>query len=110
MNIVSIVREFVFERETYLHVMDEDDNIHLVMEVYLDRIEEQIVLSFTHNLKIKRIANKKCDLGEFFLRDNFWWFSPKEGYREIKGNSFDEVEGLLDFEVEISKKFLSGLI
>lgn len=107
MYITNIIKQFEVNGNEYLHIMDDNDNIHLINEMHIENFENNIIITFNCHCTVFRPGNKPSKLGKFNIKDNYWYFQPETNSSpKIKGPSFDEVEGLLEFEVELSKRFL----
>lgn len=99
------VREFEIDDVDYLHIFDEDDN------VVLAQIDDDIKPLLTYTYKCDIILNDNV-IGHFTQRDDKWVciLNPLvvPSMPEVVGNSTSEVEGLLDFEVIISKMLIEA--
>lgn len=106
MEKLTEVRWFSLEdKGLYRHMMDISND-----HIYLKETTGRTLLDFTPNCQVFTdvySTKQKTLLGNFSIQENFWIFTTTKG-KVIKGLSSDLPEGLLDFEIEISKKFLLG--
>lgn len=103
---MATVRHFEHNGKHYRHEMDlTTDSITLV-----DQDDNELVIYQADSVVGDLTMHPVKRLGRFSIEDNFWVFKEENGAIVRPGFSFDLVEGLLDAEVEISKKYLEARI
>lgn len=93
----TAIRGFVHNGEYYEHWIDLDDDSVSVFD------GERFVI--VYDSKCTAWVDGKV-YGRFSIRDDHWVFISEKSGDVIVGQSSNLAEGLLDFEVEISKKYL----
>lgn len=100
---LSFIEAFEHNNKHYTHSIDLDND-----SVYLFDDDSNPLLEYTSNAAIYQVGETPIRLGRFNIVDNHWVFTDEITEEKIKGNSFSEVEGLLHFEIKISKRWLSA--
>lgn len=111
---LSVVRDFHYEGGIYFHAIDlNTDNLYLVDFNY------KPLLRYTSDLSISEIKEHSSDdlfdknksigdtIGHIHLVEGVWVFrDAKTGNVFNKDFTIQQVEGVIDFEVEVSKLWL----
>lgn len=97
---VTVIRSLEHNGEYYEHWLDLDDDSVSVFD------GDRYVI--VYDSKCTAWVDGKV-YGRFSIRDDHWVFTNEQTGEVIVGKSANLAEGLLDFEVEISKKYLDGI-
>ena len=94
----TIIKWFDVNYNSYYHELDlSNDSIRL-------KLGDDVLLHYDCHCKVRKPDGSLY--GRFIYGNEYWSFLPIGGHDLIKGNSVDEADGLIDFEVEISKIYI----
>lgn len=114
---MNVIRTYLHQGLIYYHVMDTDTD-----RILLKSFEGNYLLMFDSNCKVydisalstetalgvvkKLVPHNMPIAGLFSLNEQQYWVYTSEGQEIVSSHHLNEVEGLLDFEVEVAKLWL----